>query len=107
MLRSIAESRRLVENPFDGIPTREEDTIFRKPFSVEELAAIVEAAKSEPFIEPIIITAICTAMRRGDCCVLRKSSVDLPARFIKVKTSKTANSFKFRFPSSLRRVVQA
>ena len=79
----------LVENPFDGIPTREEDTIFRKPFSVEELAAIVEAAKSEPFIEPIIITAICTAMRRGDCCVLRKSSVDLPARFIKVKTSKT------------------
>jgi integrase len=79
----------LIENPFDGIPTREEDTIFRKPFSVEELAAIVQAAKTDPFVDPILITAICTAMRRGDCCKLPKSAVDLPGRFIKVKTSKT------------------
>jgi integrase len=79
----------LVENPFDGIPTREETTVFRKPFNTEELAAIVEAAKAEPFVEPIIITSICTAMRRGDCCMLLWSAVDLPGRFIRVKTSKT------------------
>jgi len=78
-----------VENPFEGIPTREETTVFRKPFTTEELAAIVEAARSDPYVEPIIITAICTAMRRGDCCTLLWSAVDLPGRFIRVKTSKT------------------
>lgn len=32
---------------------------------------------------------MCTAMRRGDCCMLLKTSLDLPGRYIKVKTSKT------------------
>jgi len=31
-------------NPFSGIPTRETKTIFRKPFTPEELKAIVDAA---------------------------------------------------------------
>ena len=76
-------------NPFDGIPTRELFTIFRKPFNVEELGAIVEAAKGDDFIRPIITTAICTAMRRGDCCRLRWVDVDMAKQFINVKTSKT------------------
>ena len=92
-LRSCFESLKdeagIAKNPFAGIPTREEDTVFRKPFSAEELAAIVTAAKSDPFIYPIVVTAICTAMRRGDCCLLQRSAIDLPNRFIKVKTSKT------------------
>lgn len=92
-LRSCFEALKddagIAKNPFAGIPTREEDTIFRKPFSGEELTAIVEAAKEDDFIFPIIVTGICTAMRRGDCCMLKKSSVDLPNRFIQVKTSKT------------------
>ena len=92
-LRSCFEALRedagIPKNPFAGIPTKEEDTVFRKPFDAEELAAIVEAAKNEPFVQPIIITAVCTAMRRGDCCMLLKTAVDLPGRFIRVKTSKT------------------
>jgi integrase len=93
LLRSSFQALRqeagLAHNPFDGFPTREENTVFRKPFDADELPAIIEAAKSDPFIYPILITAMCTAMRRGDCCLLLRSAVDLPNRFIKVKTSKT------------------
>jgi integrase len=93
LLRSSFQALRqeagLAHNPFDGFPTREEDTVFRKPFDADELPHIIEAAKSDPFIYPILVTAMCTAMRRGDCCLLLKSAVDLPNRFIKVKTSKT------------------
>jgi len=86
---ALKEEAGIPKNPFAGIPTKDEDTVFRKPFNEEELTAIIEAAKGDAFVEPIIITSICTAMRRGDCCMLLKTAVDMPGRFIKVKTSKT------------------
>lgn len=76
-------------NPFSNIPTKETDTIFRKPYTPEELTAIVEASRSDEFIHPIVVTGICTAMRRGDCCLLEWAKVDLQTRFISVKTAKT------------------
>ncbi len=76
-------------NPFSGVPTRETETIFRKPFTPEELKAIVEAARQDDFIRPILIVGMCTAMRRGDCCLLKWKDVDLARRFITVKTNKT------------------
>jgi len=76
-------------NPFYGLPTRETETVFRKPFTPEELKAIVDAARVDDFIRPLLITGICTAMRRGDCCLLRWKDVDLARRFITVKTAKT------------------
>lgn len=79
-------------NPFSGIPTRETETVFRKPFNPEELGAIVQAAAEDEFVRPILITAMCTAMRRGDCCQLKWAEVDLPRRFITVKTSKTGQT---------------
>jgi site-specific recombinase XerC len=94
LLRSVFESLRkdagMPENPFEGIPTRETQAVFRKPFTAEELRDIIAAAKADPFIYPAIVTAICTAMRRGDCCMLLQEAVDLPTRFIRVKTSKTS-----------------
>jgi integrase len=79
-------------NPFVGTPTRDTETVFRLPFSPEELAAISEAAKADEFIRSIIIVGMCTAMRRGDCCLLKWDDVDLPKRFITVKTSKTGQT---------------
>lgn len=76
-------------NPFSGVPTRETETIFRKPFTPEELKAIADAARHDDFIRPILIVGICTAMRRGDCCLLKWADVDLARRFITVKTAKT------------------
>jgi integrase len=79
-------------NPFSSIPTRETETIFRKPFTPEELKAIVDAACDDDFIRPILITGMCTAMRRGDCCLLKWKDVDLARRFITVKTNKTGQT---------------
>jgi len=79
-------------NPFSNVPTRETETIFRKPYSPEELAAIVDAARTDEFIRPLLVTGICTAMRRGDCCLLQWKDVDLQRRFIAVKTAKTGQT---------------
>ena len=79
-------------NPFAGTPTRETETVFRQPFSPEELAAITAAARTDEFIRPIIIVGMCTAMRRGDCCLLDWKDVDLKKQFITVKTSKTGQT---------------
>jgi integrase len=92
-LRSCFESLKdeggIPKNPFFGLPTKDEDTVFRKPYSEEDLAVIVKAAREDPFIYPVVVASLCTAMRRGDCCQLLKTAVDLPGRFVKVKTSKT------------------
>ena len=76
-------------NPFAETPTKDTETVFRKPFTPEELKAIVDAARDDDFIRPIIVTGICSAMRRGDCCLLKWKDVDLTRRFITVKTAKT------------------
>ena len=78
-----------ISNPFTHIPTRTAETIFRKPYSPEELNDILHASLNDPFIRPILITGMCTAMRRGDCCLLKWADVDLATRFITVKTAKT------------------
>jgi integrase len=78
-----------------GVPAAKEllakdvETVYRKPYTIEELNAILEAAHSDPMIYSIAVTAACTAMRRKDCCFLSWDSVDLDAGFITVKTSKT------------------
>lgn len=88
---SLSKEASLFENPFDGIPTKEENTVFRLPYDIDELSKIIEVAKRDEhsFIRPIIIVGICTAMRRGDCCLLSPRSVDFEQKFIRVKTSKT------------------
>lgn len=55
----LAKDAAIFENPFDGIPTKEEDTAFRKPFDIDELSAIIDFANREEhaFIHPIIIAS--------------------------------------------------
>ncbi|MGE4182759.1 MAG: tyrosine-type recombinase/integrase [Limisphaerales bacterium] len=76
-------------NPFHGLVTKASATVNREPFSVEELKAIVDTCAGDDFIRPIIVTGMCTAMRRGDCCMLRWADVDLKAGFLSVETAKT------------------
>lgn len=72
--------------------TKDEETVFRKPFTASELKAVIDAAQGDDFIRPIIITGMCTAMRRGDCCCLKWSDVDLKQEFLTVKTAKTGGT---------------
>ena len=111
LLRSACQALRkeagLPENPFEGIPTKEEHTVHRKPFTTDELALIVEKAKADAFIGPIIITGICTAMRRGDCCLLKWESVDLEGMFLAVETSKTGETVRIPIFPLLAEVLRA
>jgi len=90
--KMLAQKANLSRNPFSGIITATEDTIHRKPFTQDELQAIMKAADEDPFIRPLIVTGMCTAMRRGDCCLLRWEDVDLNERFVRVKTAKTGET---------------
>lgn len=76
-------------NPFHGLVTKATETINREPFTVDELKAIADACAEDDFIRPIIVTGMCSAMRRGDCCLLKWEDVHLKAGFLSVKTAKT------------------
>jgi integrase len=81
-------------NPFASFvgrrANRENGTVHRKPFTPAELKALLDAAHDDDFMHPLIVTAACTGMRRGDVCELRWSSVDLNGGMLAVKTSKTS-----------------
>ncbi len=77
----------VLTNPFNGIPFHETNTMHRQPFTQAELNAILEHC--DELLRPVFLTAMCTAMRRGDCALLKWESVDLENGFISVKTSKT------------------
>ena len=72
-------------NPFSNMPTKETETIFRKPYSPEELAAIVTAARDDKFICPIVITGVCIgdATRRLLSARMDKSGLEEPIYFRK------------------------
>lgn len=92
MFRHLRRKAGLTENPFEDVPRKEEVAVPRKPFSIEELHAIFEEVKADEFLRPLIVTAVCTAMRRGDCCLLKWADVDMEGGFITVKTSKTGET---------------
>lgn len=87
--RMLRRGAGIVDNPFEGINTREEDSFHRKPFTPEELKAILDAARNDNFCRPLLVVGMCTAMRRGDVCLLKWPAVDMEHRFITVKTGKT------------------
>jgi len=81
------------DNPFSRFIGRrangESGMIHRKPFTPDELKALLKAGSDDAFMYPLIVTAACTGMRRGDVCGLRWSAVDMEGRMLAVKTSKT------------------
>ncbi|MFH1970565.1 MAG: tyrosine-type recombinase/integrase, partial [Verrucomicrobiota bacterium] len=80
-------------NPFASFVGRrsndEGETVHRKPFTPEELKVLLDTAREDAFMYPLIMAAACTGMRRGDVCALRWSAVDLKVGMLAVKTSKT------------------
>lgn len=83
----IGHESGVVRNPFSGCQTKIKKTMHRQPFTQDELTAILKHC--DAISRPLVLTAMCTAMRRGDCCKLKWESVDLQGGFISVKTSKT------------------
>ena len=87
LFEQLGHEAGILKNPFAGIPHRSLRTVHRQPFSEKELNAILEHC--DAIIRPVVLTAMCTAMRRGDCCKLKWESIDFKNGFISVKTSKT------------------
>ena len=95
-------------NPFHGLVTKASETVNREPFTVEELKAITEACADDNFIRPVIVTGMCTAMRPGDCCMLKWKDVDLKEGFLRVKTAKTGQTVDIpMFPMLREELIQA
>jgi integrase len=74
-------------NPFHKVEVARGDTVHRRPLAADEMAAVVAAA--DDVVRGPIITGMCTAMRRADCCMLKWDDVDLVAGFVRVRTAKT------------------
>ncbi len=86
----IGHESGVIRNPFAGCQTKIKTTIHHQPFTQDELNSILEHA--DAVMRPIFLVGMCTAMRQGDCCMLKWADVDLVEGFITVKTSKTGET---------------
>lgn len=99
----------LLVNPFAAnLIAKEENTVHRQPFTLEEVRYLLEtAAIADPPIHDLITTGLCTALRLGDACCLTWSSIDLNAGVIRVKSMKTGEPVFVPILPLLRRVLDA
>lgn len=98
-------------NPFDPLPWTRGDgageEIHRRPLSQEQLESLLETARRDPFLFPLVTTAACTGMRRGDVCRLRWEAVDLEEGILAVHTDKTGERVEIPIFPPLRAVIDA
>jgi len=98
-------------NPFAAFVGRRSNgdggTVHRKPFTALELTRLLKAAREDSFLYPLVVTAACTGMRRGDVCRLRWQDVDLAAGMVTVKTSKTGAQVEIPIFPPLREILVA
>ena len=98
------------ENPFTNFVGRrgngESGVVHRKPFSNEELRLLLDAARCDEFMYPLIVTAACTGMRRGDVCTMRWEDIDLKEGMLAAKTSKTEAAVEIPIFKPLRAVLK-
>lgn len=102
----LREDAGMLTNPFNKMVTKDQDTFHRKPFTAEELRAIVDVVKDDNLMRPLIITGVCTAMRRGDACLLKWDAIDFEHGFVTVKTSKTGETVEIPLLSMLREELE-
>jgi integrase len=99
---NLREDAGMLTNPFNRMVSKDQATIHRKPFTAEELRAIVDVVKNDALMRPLIVTGVCTAMRRGDACLLKWEAVDFDSGFVTVKTSKTGETVEIPLMGMLR-----
>ncbi|MHC4750245.1 MAG: tyrosine-type recombinase/integrase [Planctomycetota bacterium] len=90
---------------FDYLIEKEKDVIHRVPFSPEELADVLNACMEDEMVYQLAVVASCTAMRKGDCCLLKWEHIDLDEGWVTVKTSKTGQTVDIPISKLLRKVV--
>jgi len=97
-----------VENPFKKIRIETPEggeTEHRKPLNAVEVDRLLKEAKADPFVFPLIVTALSTGLRRGDVCCLKWSGVNLNSGTLTVKTAKTGAAVTLPIMETLRGVL--
>lgn len=105
IFRRLKKRAGLFDNPFDEIGRKlKVRPVGREAFTPGELEVILKVVKrpEHAIIRPIILTAICTAMRRGDCCNLLWKDVDFDDGFIDAVTNKTDEKITIPLATLLR-----
>lgn len=104
----LREQAGMLSNPFKrNLVMKDEQSIPRKPFTVEELSRLFDAAQSDREIHALIVTGTCTALRRGDACCLKWEDVNLATNRIRVQTRKTGEKVSIPILPKLREVLQS
>ena len=88
--------------------TKDEDTVHRQPYTLDEMKVILDKAKaSDELMFRLIVTVFSSGLRRGDLCQLHWRDVDLKAGFVSVKTNKTGERIEFPVLPLLHEVLVA
>jgi hypothetical protein len=107
LVKASGEHTGLKVNPFKKIPLREVDTIAPKPYTEEQLGQILTIARNDEEIGGMVITAICTGLRRADCACLDWGRVNLESGLIALPTSKTGKDAVIPIMPPLRRILES
>ncbi|MDD5707071.1 MAG: site-specific integrase [Kiritimatiellae bacterium] len=88
---------------------RDAGSVHRVPFTPEELQAVFETARrfEGGVLYGPVVTAACTALRRGDACRLEWKSVDFKEGAVTVRTAKTGETVDLPLLAPLREALEA
>ena len=87
IFKALLYSANMKENPFDVVPTLAARHISFRPFSKEELQAILKNSNSD--WRTAVIIASYTGLRFKDVCFLKWSDVDFGKKLIELEPAKT------------------
>lgn len=102
MFRRLMEEGYVDRSPAEGIRAVQGFTKHRQPLSEVEVKAVLENAGE---FKPVVLCALHTGMRLGDCARLNMSSVDLQEGWVTVVTSKTGARVEVPLHPDLRAVL--
>ena len=77
------------------------------PLSQNQLKAILDAARRDDLLHPLLTAAAYTGLRLGDLCNLKWSAVDLAAGFVTVPATTTHQTVKLPILPPLREVLES
>jgi integrase len=98
-----------VESPFKGLRRPKYFNERDRRLSADEEAALLAAARQDenPFLEPAMILALETAMRRSELLALTRNDIHVERRFARVRQAKNGRSRNVPLSSRALQVIHA
>src|SRR5574344_1250092 len=88
--RVLSDKAGCVDDPWEGVCLRNDDSHSRREFSLDELRRVLDAAEKEgPEWHRLFSIGLYTGLRLGDCCLMNWSEVNLTHGIIQVLPRKT------------------